>query len=128
MMRDFLVFLGLQIKTIQSGVDIMSSKNINDIDGNAKSLDNWISENINYDKTKFFKKVFTAVLEKIKKMYWINDDSIYRIGYTPKIHKALKETSSAFSFGKGGSQTKYKRKKNTKIKKHKRTNKTKKNV
>uniref|UniRef100_A0A6C0HAH1 Protein kinase domain-containing protein n=1 Tax=viral metagenome TaxID=1070528 RepID=A0A6C0HAH1_9ZZZZ len=125
MMRDFLVFLGLQIKTIQGGVDIMSSKNINDIDDNAKSLDNWISENINYDKTKFFKKVFTAVLEKIKKMYWINDDSIYRIGYTPEIHKALKETSSAFSFGKGGSQTKYKRKRISKIKKH---NKTKKNV
>jgi hypothetical protein len=61
-------------------------------------------------------------------MYWINDDSINRIGYTPEIHEDLKQTSSGFTFGKGGNQTKYKRKRNSKIKKHKRTNKSKKNI
>ena len=133
MMINFLNFLGLKIKTAADGhIDIFSSKYITDIDNNTKSLDDWISENIKEETTfkykRFFKKIFTEVFTKIKQMYWINDDSINRIGYTPKIHEEYKETSSAFTFGRGGNQTKYKRKRNSKIKKHKRTNKTKKNV
>jgi serine/threonine protein kinase len=128
MMYDFLVFLGLKIKSGADGhIDIFSSKYITDIDNNTKSLDDWISENIKEETTFkykiFFKKIFTEVLTKIKQMYWINDDSIIRIGYTPKIHEDLKQTSSVFTFGKGGNQTKYKRKRNSKKKNHKRTKK-----
>ena len=131
MMRDFLDFLGFDIRTTSEG-DFFSKKIINDINNVEKPLDVWISKNIKKDRNIyyniFFKKIFTAVLTKIKKMYLINDNSVFRIGYTPKIHKELKETSSLFTFGKGGNQTKYKRKRNSKIKKHKKNKRTKKNV
>jgi len=146
MMINFLNFLGLKIKTVADGhIDIFSSKYITDIDNSTKSLDDWISENINENRRSFFKKIFTEVFTKIKGMYKIVNDSIFRIGYTPKIHEALKKTYDDYTYGKetkqssepssivsvsntnigkGGNQTKYKRKRNSKIKKHKRTNKT----
>jgi len=162
MMRDFLVFLGLQIATVSDGnADLFSSKNINEIDNESISLDKWIYNNINpntrINYQLFFKNIFTAVLTKIKQMYLINDDNIIRIGTDPDTDEAVKHTYnkdtfgkqtpppsgmlsifnfgketiqspqsdivSIFNFRKGGNQTKYKRKKNSKKKNHKRTKK-----
>jgi hypothetical protein len=137
MMLNFLNLLGLKIKTsIEGNEDIFSRKNIDDIDNDKKSLNDWISKNIKtetdtetetetekFKYKRFFKKIFTKVFTKIKEMYIINDVPIHRIGYTPQIHEELQETSSLFTFGKGGNQTKYKRKRNSKKKNHKRTKK-----
>ena len=148
MMRDFLIFLGFKLTTKFYGdIDVFSSKYINEIDNNSQPLEDWISENINQTHRSFFEIIFTEVFTKIKEMYIINEVSIFRIGYTPSKHKALKKTYNDYTYGKktkqlpepssirsvfdiekGGNQTKYKRKRNSKIKKHKRTNKTKKNV
>ena len=148
MMRDFLIFLGFKITTKFYGdIYVFSSKYINEIDNNSQPLEDWISENINQTHRSFFEIIFTEVFTKIKEMYIINEVSIVRIGDTPSKHKALKKTYNNYTYGKetkqspepssirsvfdiekGGNQTKYKRKRNSKIKKHKRTNKTKKNV
>jgi hypothetical protein len=146
MMRDFLVFLGLKIATVSDGdADFFSSRNIKEIDNESISLDKWISENIEANRKinyrPFFKKIFTAVFTKIKQMYLINDENIIRIGTDPDTDAAVKKTYnkdtfgketkqsppsgmlSIFNFGKGGNQTKYKRKRNSKKKNHKRTKK-----
>ena len=105
MMRDFLVFLGLQIATVSDGnADLFSSKNINEIDNESISLDKWIYNNINpntrINYQLFFKNIFTAVLTKIKQMYLINDDNIIRIGTDPDTDEAVKHTYNKDTFGK----------------------------
>jgi hypothetical protein len=86
MMLNFLNLLGLKIKTsIEGNEDIFSRKNIDDIDNDKKSLNDWISKNIKtetdtetetetekFKYKRFFKKIFTKVFTKIKEMYIIN--------------------------------------------------------
>lgn len=84
--------MGFTITTESDGdIDVFSSKYINEIDNNSQPLEDWISENINEKRRSFFEIIFTEVFTKIKKMYDITNDSIFRIGYTPEIHEALKK-------------------------------------
>ena len=97
--------------------------NLDYLDDKTKSLDDWLKTSIKRDQRLLFKNVFAKVLDEIKRTYMISDVAAIRIGTDPDRDKQIKETSSVFTFGKGGSKTKYKRKRNSKIKKHKTTKK-----
>jgi len=104
MMRDFLDFLGFDIRTTNEG-DFFSKKKIDDINNDKKPVDDWISENIKKnDKTFyyniFFKKIFTEVFTKIKQMYAINDDSINRIGIDEETDKHNQKRNDEYTYGK----------------------------